>query len=98
MSLKLKDDDVKTKLASTVYVFDSDEYAHITINEKICEKCPHHFCMVVCPAECYELVEGKIKFHAHDCVECGSCFIACDQGSVTWNNPRGSFGVKYLYG
>ncbi|MHB8605415.1 MAG: 4Fe-4S dicluster domain-containing protein [Thermoplasmatota archaeon] len=39
-----------------------------------------------------------MKFQYEDCVECGTCDIMCTHESVKWNNPRGSFGVKYRFG
>lgn len=52
----------------------------------------------VAAAGCFSLNEGVMQFQYEDCVECGTCDIMCTPGSVKWNNPRGSFGVKYKYG
>lgn len=97
---ELKDDviDIKGRLGSTSYNFDSEEHAHITIDPEICETCPHQMCMYSCPANCFTLVDGRMTFQYEDCVECGTCDIVCTPGSVEWNNPRGGFGVKYRHG
>ncbi|MFW9855308.1 MAG: ferredoxin family protein [Candidatus Thorarchaeota archaeon] len=89
---------VQDKLGSVPYVTDSEENAHITVQPDICRKCPHHLCIAGCPAGCFTFIDGEMVFRYEDCVECGTCFLQCDQGSVTWNNPRGSFGVKYYTG
>jgi ferredoxin like protein len=89
--------DIKERLGKTKYDVDKN-YAHITVNENICAKCPHHFCVMACPAQCYTLQDGKLVFQYEDCVECGTCSIACDQGSVTWHYPKAGKGVIYKYG
>ena len=90
--------EIKTMLGTTSYNFDAHEYAHITIDQSICKTCPHFMCMYGCPAGCFSLNEGVMQFQYEDCVECGTCDIMCTPGSVKWNNPRGTYGVKYKYG
>lgn len=75
-----------------------ESYAHITVDPNICETCPDHFCTFACPAKCYTLIEGKLNFKYEDCVECGTCAVACSHGSVSWTNPKGGHGIKYKYG
>lgn len=90
----------KNKLGSLEYNVDEHKNAHITVDYAICAKCPHQNCVWGCPVQCYTFVDlpQNIVFQFEDCVECGTCFVMCDQGSVKWNNPRGTFGVKYRYG
>jgi ferredoxin like protein len=90
--------EIKRRLGTLRYTTDSPDHAHITVKPDICRLCPHSFCTNVCPAQCYERIEGRLVFRYEDCVECGACAIACDQGSVTWNFPRGPYGVRYRYG
>ena len=90
--------EIKRRLGTLRYTTDSKDHAHITTKPEICVKCPHSRCTFVCPAQCYERIEGRLVFRYEDCVECGACDIACDQGSVTWNMPRGPYGVRYAYG
>lgn len=90
--------EIKRRLGTTRTVTDSADHAHITVKPPICAKCPHSFCTNVCPAACYQRIEGRLVFRYEDCVECGACAIACDQGSVTWNLPRGPYGIRYAYG
>jgi ferredoxin like protein len=90
--------DVREKLGTVKFETDSEENAHITIVQDICQKCPHHLCIAGCPAGCFRFVEKKMVFRYEDCVECGTCFLMCDQGSVTWSLPKGGFGVKYELG
>ena len=95
---KIVKQDIKNKLGNITFVSDAEENAHITIKPEICAQCPHYMCMYGCPTRCYNLVDGKMSFQFEDCVECGTCDLLCDQGSVTWEHPRGSFGVKYTFG
>ncbi len=90
--------DVREKLGTLKFETDSEENAHITIVQDICQQCPHHLCIAGCPAGCFRFVEKKMVFRYEDCVECGTCYLMCDQGSVTWSLPKGGFGVKYELG
>lgn len=90
--------DIKNKIGVTTWETDAHEYAHISVDTDICNVCPHHLCIAGCPTQCFKFYEGKMVFQYEDCVECGVCDIMCDQGSVTWDNPRGTYGVKYSQG
>lgn len=90
--------DVKRRLGTLRMTTDSTDHAHITVKPEICARCPHSLCTFVCPAACYERIDGRLVFRYEDCVECGACDIACDQGSVTWTMPRGPYGIRYAYG
>jgi ferredoxin like protein len=90
--------EVKRRLGTLRTTTDSPDHAHITVKPEICAKCPHSFCTFICPATCYERIDGRLVFRYEDCVECGACAIACDQGSVTWTHPRGPYGVRYRFG
>jgi ferredoxin like protein len=89
---------VKARLGSTKFVTDAEHFAHITVDEDICATCPHENCMNTCPSQCFEVIDGRMKFTYEDCVECGTCDIVCTPGSVKWNHPRGNFGVNYKFG
>ena len=33
------------------------------------------------------------------CLECGTCRVICqDHGNVSWNYPRGGYGISYKFG
>jgi ferredoxin like protein len=96
--VKKKNVDVRPKLGTLTYETDAEEKAHITVKPEICAKCPHRRTIAGCPAGCYKFVDGEMVFRYEDCIECGTCFLQCDQGSVSWSHPRGSFGVKFKQG
>jgi ferredoxin like protein len=55
----------------------------------------------VCPADCYKIDEnGEVYFQVEDCIECGTCLYACDQGAVSWEylDPEEGRGVAWNYG
>jgi ferredoxin like protein len=72
---------------------------HIKVDTDICDQgCPHQCTTFVCPARCYEIVDQKMRFQYEDCIECGTCFYACDQGAVKWNYPESGHGVSFKLG
>jgi ferredoxin like protein len=80
----------------------SDSAPHILVDTGICNSvCPHKCTTYVCPANCYTLdEEGSVHFQFEDCIECGTCLYACDQGAVTWRypDPESGRGVNYNFG
>jgi ferredoxin like protein len=76
--------------------FSVDLQPHITVDAESCTSCSHRGCLFTCPAECYtEDREGGVKFSYEGCLECGTCRVVCDRGAVSWNHPRGGFGVGF---
>ncbi|KYH38302.1 MAG: hypothetical protein AYL30_005250 [Candidatus Hecatellales archaeon B24] len=81
--------------------YEIDSESHIEVDKELCEKCEAKPCLFVCPAEVYKLEDGKLVYSYEDCLECGTCIIACKgmgRGAVNWRNPRGGFGIVYRYG
>lgn len=69
---------------------------HLKINPDICRKCPHKACTTVCPVENYTINEdGEVVLSWEGCLECGTCRIVCDQGSLEWEYPQGGCGILY---
>lgn len=75
-----------------------DSISHITLDKDICGECSDRICLFVCPSGTYEEVDGQIEAAYENCLECGSCRVACTGGAITWKNPRGGFGVTYVNG
>lgn len=80
----------------------SQAKAHILVDTDICNSgCPHKCTTYVCPANCYTTdEEGEVHFQFEDCIECGTCMFACDQGAVEWNypEPEEGRGVTWNFG
>lgn len=80
----------------------ADFQPHIRVNTEICNSvCPHHCTTYVCPANCYTKDEqGLVHFQVEDCIECGTCMYACDQGAVAWEfpDPENGRGITWNFG
>jgi ferredoxin like protein len=89
---------IEDKLTCVRYVIDAQR-PHILINKDMCRSCDLKPCVYVCPVENYRLdEEGAVTFTWEACVECGACRIVCNKGALSWNYPRGGFGVCYGHG
>lgn len=78
--------------------YDVDAEPHIRVKAEACQACEEHACLLVCPAECFKLKEGRISFSYEGCLECGSCRIGCDQEAIEWSYPRAGLGISYEFG
>jgi len=80
----------------------NDARPHIEVDTAICNgTCPHRCTTYVCPANCYTVdEEGLVRFQFEDCIECGTCLYACDQGAVRWSfpDPESGRGVNWSLG
>ena len=87
---------IEEKLGTLHYTIDKE--AHIKVNFETCNQCENRACIRGCPAQCFELVQGELKFQYEDCIECGTCKILCEKKAIEWNYPRGTFGVTFRKG
>lgn len=88
---------VNEKLIKTRFVVDSGT-PHITVDTSVCADCLEGPCLVVCPGQCFEKEQEKLTFSWENCIECGSCRLVCPKDAITWEYPRGGFGVCFRYG
>ena len=76
--------------------FNVDERPHIILNKDVCKECTGNSCVVICPAGCFKMSDrNEINFSYASCLECGSCRIVCPYDAISWNYPRGGYGVCY---
>ena len=57
-------------------------------------------CVIICPMDLWKLREGRAalaKDYREKCMECGSCFIACESGAIDFAYPPGGSGVVYRF-
>lgn len=85
------------KLLRTRFVVDSGT-PHISVDTSLCAECVEEACVTVCPVQCYQKENEKLIFSWENCAECGSCRVVCCKGAVTWEYPRGGFGVCFRFG
>jgi ferredoxin like protein len=75
-----------------------DKNSHIVIDQTRCRECKEKICITICPAGAYEEIGGKIEVAYENCLECGSCRVACKEDAIEWQNPDGGFGVTFING
>ena len=78
--------------------FNVDETPHIVVDGDQCRDCDSHTCLTFCPAGCFTENENRrIDYYYVGCLECGTCLVLCDEEAVTWDYPRGGFGIAYRF-
>jgi ferredoxin like protein len=89
---------IEELLGTNKYEVDPDE-AHIVVDKAACARCLPQGCACVkaCPAGLFKIVSGAMAFDYAGCLECGTCRLVCWQKAISWNYPRGGFGVEYRY-
>lgn len=78
-----------------------DDVSHLTVIEgEACLRCAGKDCNTFCPADVYEWDNrNRITTIAYEnCVECGTCRIACPSDNIGWVYPKGGFGITYRFG
>lgn len=90
---------IEEKLSLIRFNPDGKEHPHLKIiDERKCRDCKDKPCVNFCPAHTYEVEKEKLTISYENCLECGSCRIACPQKNIDWQYPRAGFGVTYRYG
>jgi len=84
----------------TLNAIKNDRESHIRLDQKICGICKERYCIYACPAHLYSLSEetNEMVVEYAGCLECGTCKIVCIYKSVSWEYPKGEFGVQYRCG
>lgn len=91
--------DITTKLFTIRYKV--DEKSHLTIKENLaCIECETKSCNFFCPADVYDWdpMKKKTEVAFENCVECGTCRIACPADNIEWVYPTGGYGITYKMG
>ncbi len=91
---------LEDKLYRTRYEVDPT-YSHIRIREEICRQCQQRVCLFICPAKVYTQKSddpGMISVNYENCLECGTCRMACNNEGIEWFFPNGGKGVKFRFG
>jgi ferredoxin like protein len=94
-------DEMRIDEKLTKNAFKHDETSHIKIDDELCRaKCTERYCLRVCPASLYDWNEesDRVVVEFAGCLECGTCMVSCRHGALTWQMPRGGYGVRYRYG
>ncbi|WP_245631888.1 ferredoxin family protein [Alicyclobacillus ferrooxydans] len=81
--------------------YKADDQSHLTIrNQDVCLNCTSKECNFFCPADVYEWdAEGHVTTVAYEnCIECGTCRLACPASNIEWVYPKGGHGITYRFG
>jgi ferredoxin like protein len=78
----------------------NDRESHIMLDQEKCGHCEKRMCISVCPGHLYSLNNdtGEMVVEYAGCLECGSCKIACLNAAISWDYPKGDFGIRYRFG
>jgi len=75
-----------------------DTESHLAIRDQTrCSTC-NQPCLTFCPAEVYTFRDGAMHVAYENCIECGTCRIACGPEVLDWNYPNGESGVQFRFG
>ncbi|SEN75205.1 ferredoxin family protein [Lihuaxuella thermophila] len=81
--------------------FKCDKVSHLTIKDRdVCIRCTTKDCNFFCPADVYEW-DKKQKLTTvafENCIECGTCRIACPSDNIEWVYPKGGYGMSFKMG
>ncbi len=88
--------DIAVRLKLSRYILAGE--SHIKVDYEKCRKCPHRACLTACPAQCYLPHEEQgVVFNYENCLECGTCYVICDQKALQWEYPKGGCGINYRW-
>ena len=70
---------------------------HIRLDLQLCRECLNRICTYVCPAQVYVWndAEKRIDVSYENCLECGTCRVACGMEAIEWSNPMWGAGISY---
>jgi ferredoxin like protein len=91
--------DISEKLFTIRYK--CDDQSHLKIRDtEACLHCVNKNCNFFCPSDVYEWnpVLKVTNVAYENCVECGTCRIACPSNNILWTYPKGGYGITYKFG
>jgi len=76
----------------------ADERSHLALRDPArCATCARP-CLWFCPAAVYRWENGQMHLAYENCLECGTCRIACPHNNIVWTYPTGGCGIAYKRG
>ena len=72
--------------------------SHINnLDPALCKECVRRICLSICPAGVYvwDEKEQRPRISYEDCLECGTCWVACEMQNIEWTNPVAGCGISY---
>ncbi len=92
-----------TSVADKLFMirYKCDDVSHLVIKEpQPCIECETKDCNYFCPADVYDwdMKQMTTSVAYENCIECGTCRIACPSDNIGWVYPKGGFGITYKFG
>ncbi len=81
--------------------YKADDVSHLIIaDQDVCATCVGKWCTTFCPADVYDWhgEEQMTSVAYENCIECGTCRIACPHENIEWVYPKGGYGITYKFG
>lgn len=81
--------------------YKADDKSHLVIkNQETCANCDAKECNFFCPADVYQWQAGEslTSVAFENCIECGTCRLACPDHNIEWVYPKGGYGITYKFG
>jgi ferredoxin like protein len=81
--------------------YKADDKSHLIINsQNVCETCESKECNFFCPSDVYlwHDTEKMTSVAFENCIECGTCRLACPFYNIEWVYPKGGYGITYKFG
>ncbi len=81
--------------------YKADDKSHLIIEDQdVCAHCETKECNFFCPADVYlwHDDEQMTSVAFENCIECGTCRIACPDYNIKWVYPTGGYGITYKFG
>lgn len=90
---------IADRLFTIRYKCDEASHLHV-IDAGVCAQCPSRSCTFVCPSDVYEWEEDRKRpaISFENCLECGTCRIACPHRNIQWSYMTGGYGIAYRFG
>lgn len=80
--------------------YKADRASHLAIRDQaLCAACSRP-CESFCPARVWEWKEDERRMQVafENCLECGTCRLACLHENIDWRYPTGGTGIAYRFG
>ena len=76
-----------------------NQKSHIFIRKsQLClNECENKPCTYICPIRVFYWENQRINILYNRCVECGACIWGCPYENISWNYPKGGYGVLYKF-
>jgi len=71
--------------------------SHIKVDRLLCARCVSRVCTYICPAGVFvwDQARDTLDVRHENCLECGTCRVACEMQAIEWSYPVWGTGISY---